>query len=440
MSKTKTSNGFTKFPLLLIGLCLIAFLGLGYVDFNTAKNQSRAVSAFGKISQTWVSNQDGLQIESARLGLKNAKSENKTFTIPLKPSPNFKQAWNLQYPQNKAPLQVAPNPGSTEAATHLSWDTFWLFYANHCASSFKNTPKPVTGSPKSDIWASRTDIYCYDIYSQLNGAFAYQKKMSVPTLLTIVFFGKVLLILAITSFAGLWHRHGYRAAIINAQDRISLEKLQMVFWTAIILGTVSTYSFYNVGLLAANNSQIANTDLFTAIPGALIALMGISIAVPGVAAVLYAGKDEDVEDKDKALSALHNNNLPPAKLDKSGPSYSQLVSKLTEDGRDEVDFSALQNLLITMLLMSFYITLIITIIKGVQPASLLLANQHGMPLFSQLPDIGATFTALLGISHVAYLTVRGLAKGGGDTTITPLADPVPAPGDADTKDDPPAVP
>ena len=72
---------------------------------------------------------------------------------------------------------------------------------------------------------------------------------------------------------------------------------------------------------------------------------------------------------------------------------------------DTVDVSRLQNVVITVtLVLGFFSYLLGMMAENISAANVLAATDK--PLFTSLPDLGATFASLLFASHATYLVAK----------------------------------
>lgn len=217
-------------------------------------------------------------------------------------------------------------------------------------------------------------------------------------------------ILIILMGIGFINKGRWLEVFINEKNRITLERLQIVIWTGIILSAVASYSFISAGVLAHTPKALSLNPTFPKVPGPLLILLGVSIAaMPAIAKGIEfiqgnsgRGNDSDVQ----AQIAAETLRIRSANLHRpDNPSWKDLFHQHTDDGT-KLDFSAIQNLLITFLLTSFYVTLILAMLKNITSESLILAANTGTAIYASLPEINPAFTTLLLASHGAYLAVK----------------------------------
>jgi NhaP-type Na+/H+ and K+/H+ antiporter len=82
---------------------------------------------------------------------------------------------------------------------------------------------------------------------------------------------------------------------------------------------------------------------------------------------------------------------------------------------DTVDVARLQNVLISVMLVSSYLLFLIELMSGIRMEASLGASNAA--LFKELPNLGVTFTSLLGVSHATYLVSK--AHNGKDLNASP---------------------
>ena len=131
--------------------------------------------------------------------------------------------------------------------------------------------------------------------------------------------------------------------------------------------------------------------------------MGISVSTPILAHFIRNVQN----DGSKKLG------IRPAKLDiRKGvgePKITDFFTAQTQDNSDEFDFSAFQNLLFTLLLSGFYMMMITSVLNGFEFDHVISAwvEDVDKSLLPGLPKLGASFTALVLVSHSAYLIAMG---------------------------------
>jgi len=169
----------------------------------------------------------------------------------------------------------------------------------------------------------------------------------------------------------------YRGAFVDDRNKLSLSRVQMFLWTALVLSAYLSAGLANVGLGAAEPLAIS-------VPQTLLQAMGLStISLVAAPAVLHGIKKGDVTA-----------NASPA-----GSSWTDLVQGdevATENG---VDLGKLQLLFVTIVL-----TLGYAVVLGHAYVD------HGLTTVKALPSIDTAFIVMLGISHGGYLAKKAVPR------------------------------
>lgn len=202
--------------------------------------------------------------------------------------------------------------------------------------------------------------------------------------------------------------------LIDERNRISLSRLQLVCWTVLLLGGYWTLALWRVG---------AGIPGFPAMSYDLWLLLGITSISPLASALILQTKaTASPPVAASAPPAVQGAlpvavNPPPANaVVPAGVTSLGMLDKRTDadhaglmdiflgeevDNRHTVDVSRLQQVIFTLLLLVTY-----AFALGARFASL----GTGEPPSYDMPPVDATFVGLLGLSHAAYLTAKGLPK------------------------------
>jgi hypothetical protein len=97
-------------------------------------------------------------------------------------------------------------------------------------------------------------------------------------------------------------------------------------------------------------------------------------------------------------------------ITESQASLADLFLGEEEANNNIVDISRLQNVIFTVALAFGYSAFLFGIARDVSPKEIFDTLNAGRVLFASLPDPGATFTELLGLSHAAYLVTKAAPK------------------------------
>jgi hypothetical protein len=190
-------------------------------------------------------------------------------------------------------------------------------------------------------------------------------------------------LLVLVIFAGLAGRasgKGWLGILIDERGRYSLNHLQIVLWSLLVLSTLIALFIYR------RPPQVLSLE----IPKTLLLLMGISVGSAATAGAVKAGKDV------RNAAVQKQGILPAAAVVPGGqvklpPRPAQVV--LQEEGPlidQVVDVTKFQNLIFTLVIAGVYVTLLVD-----------RANQ-GSPDFPNL-DVVPNLLWLLGVSHAGYL-------------------------------------
>ncbi len=201
--------------------------------------------------------------------------------------------------------------------------------------------------------------------------------------------------------AGIAVRGRYSGVIIDGRGRYSLSRLQALAWTILVLAGLSVAIGTNIARNGGHPGDVA-------LPGELIALMGIS----GGAAVFA----QTIKSINGARGTLFVNEAATTHEDASGKvvvkgavdvqqaRISDLIQGEAPDTKDLVDVGKLQNLYFTIIVLSIYGWLVWqTLVREV------MVDKHGAKsLITSMPSINEALIALILISHAGYLTLKAI--------------------------------
>ncbi|MGA7810343.1 hypothetical protein [Bradyrhizobium sp.] len=224
---------------------------------------------------------------------------------------------------------------------------------------------------------------------------------------------------------------------ISPQKRISLARMQVSLWTVVVLGAYATVALFNSGMLAeliqaaqqnGNRQSLLETLVtFPTMPAAILTALGIAVVSPMVSALIKGDVGSTASDIAIGLaddSQIKDNSgvgrfIDQVKGDGSNlevrdapekASLADLFLGETNDSKNLVDVSRLQNVLITLILVCGYGTLLFDMVRDIAPETLVGALNSSKSLFPTLPSPGAVFTTLLAASHGTYLVSKAAAK------------------------------
>ncbi|AIL61774.1 hypothetical protein PSAKL28_25770 [Pseudomonas alkylphenolica] len=202
--------------------------------------------------------------------------------------------------------------------------------------------------------------------------------------------------------AGVW---------IDVRNRVSLARAQVTLWTVVALSGYAALALFNIGFTGVGSGWEAS--VFPTIPTSVAAALGIATASPMISALILPTKDPAqkqvnfVADPDP-----RKRGIPFLGAQSDGLSLNDTpqMASITDMFMGEeianantVDVSRLQNVLITVLLVLGYFAVMLQVTGDISALSLYGTNG---PRFLSLPDLGASFTSLLFVSHATYLVAK----------------------------------
>jgi hypothetical protein len=190
----------------------------------------------------------------------------------------------------------------------------------------------------------------------------------------------LLVLLLFACLAGRASGKGWLGILIDGRGRYSLNHLQIVLWTFLVLSTLVALVLYTRPLGKSLE-----------IPRTLLLLMGISVGSAATAGAIKSGKAV------RNAAVQRQGILPAAAVMPGGQVYlpprpAQMV--LQEEGPlidQVVDVTKFQNLIFTLVIAGTYVTLLIDQANNGSP---------GFPDLDSVPNL----LWLLGVSHAGYLT------------------------------------
>ncbi len=191
-------------------------------------------------------------------------------------------------------------------------------------------------------------------------------------------YAALLVLIVFACLAGKASGKGLLGILIDGRGRYSLNHLQIVLWTLLVLSTLVAL-FIDSGFAAKPALDIPKT---------LLLLMGISVGSAATAGAIKSGKDV------RNAAVQKQGVLPAAAVIPGGqlvlpPRPAQVV--LQEEGPlidQVVDVTKFQNLIFTLVIMGVYVTLLI--------------KAKGSPAYPDLDSV-QNLLWLLGVSHAGYL-------------------------------------
>ncbi len=209
--------------------------------------------------------------------------------------------------------------------------------------------------------------------------------------------------------AGVW---------IDTRNRVSLARAQVTLWSIVALAGYAALMMFNVGMSSILNvpGDFSIYNAFPSIPASVAAALGIAVGSPMLSALILPTKDKDQPDLvvRGADSDLSKRGVPffgtaSDGLDKrDSPAQASIADIFMGEEKadaDTVDVSRLQNVVITVTLVLGFFSLLIAMTSAITPDAIMKATKLA-PIFTSLPNPGATFASLLLVSHATYLVAK----------------------------------
>jgi hypothetical protein len=187
----------------------------------------------------------------------------------------------------------------------------------------------------------------------------------------------------------------WRGILIDARNKLSLSRLQMIGWTLVVLSAIVTAALANI-------SYNSDSPLDIEVPSELWVLMGIStgslVASPAILSnkAQRPARTQDVEAmkkvlgvKEKSIGLLACNNHP------EDARWADLLMGEEVGNFRHVDLGKLQMFLFTFILVLSY-------------AAAIAAMFREAGVIEGLPKVEDGMNVLLGISHTGYLANKTL--------------------------------
>ena len=387
MNTRKTTRSW--FGIFIIACGLLLFFGTSEAVFNIGENLSRSTKNFTDPTYFSAPKNIGEDDEKEWFGKSPMKE------VSLEHKKEIIDVWNLSL----------ADPSNNEE--------FWYKYALKCAE-YSQVEETVYHLKKPQgTFCER--LYFYHVQSQFDSdkpildvfgkALNFEKPFyGLGWRLKKMYFWLCIASVIVMIGAGLNTKYQrYFSILVNREGRYSLPLLQMTIWSIILFSSVALYGCLNTGIISSFPSQIWKISVFPIIPVELVLLMGISVSTPILAHFIRSVQN----DGSKKFG------IKPAKLDiRKGvgePKITDFFTAQTQDNSDDFDFSAFQNLLFTFLLSGFYMMMITSVLNGFEFNHVISAwvKEIEKSLLPGLPKLGASFTALVLVSHSAYLVAMG---------------------------------
>ena len=207
--------------------------------------------------------------------------------------------------------------------------------------------------------------------------------------------------------AGVW---------IDTRNRVSLARAQVTLWTAVALAGYAALALFNIGFagIVSSAADMAKFAAFPVMPASIAAALGIAAASPMISALILPTKDapeksgiairgeEDLRIRGMPFFGAESEGLQK----RASPRLASIADIFMGEEKanaDTVDVSRLQNVVITVMLVLGFFSYLVAMTSSINAATMLSARG---PIFTSLPELGATFTSLLLVSHATYLVAK----------------------------------
>jgi hypothetical protein len=215
------------------------------------------------------------------------------------------------------------------------------------------------------------------------------------------------LLVGLTCVVSLGLTGSWRGMLIDARNRFSLSRLQMLAWTLLVLPAVYAAILVNLAIRAPNPLEVE-------VPSTLWMLMGLSTTSLAATPLIRTTKESRPADPTQEARTL--DTLAARRGDATGESLGAVgqvvVNRRPQDARvgdlfagEDVGNAALVDLSKVQLA---YVTGILWLAYAVALANLFRPGDGSR--IAALPGLDSGLVALLGISHIGYLTAKAFPQ------------------------------
>jgi hypothetical protein len=267
--------------------------------------------------------------------------------------------------------------------------------------------RAAVATDQNQVWKKYYFGWMYGLTAWVTGlsSDAGSTSIAVPYVITLIGTAGLLAALGLSTkgrVAGIW---------IDTRNRVSLARAQVTLWTMVVLSGYLVLSMFNIGFAAVLQSPeaLVSYHAFPSIPESVAVALGISTASTMLSALILGTKDKEPElnfagAQDPATRGAAFFGVQTTGLDKRAiPAQASLTDIFMGEenaNSDTVDVARLQNVLITITLVFGFFSLLLEWMSDIKMVTMLNAREA---IFQSLPQLGATFTSLLGLSHATYL-------------------------------------
>ncbi|OAV51476.1 hypothetical protein A6U98_01435 [Rhizobium sp. WYCCWR10014] len=228
----------------------------------------------------------------------------------------------------------------------------------------------------------------------------------VPTFVNLagIWLGAVLLLTVVAGVVGKGFYGSVLGVLIDSRNRLSLSRLQVLFWSVLVLSLFSVTSIFLVG-------ATGTVGALPQYPWAIWALLGISIGTTPLSGLILLSKSTQPPQPNAEQSIMADPNSTnvgrvEVNLSQNGWSFLDFFRGEEVANRNEIDISRFQYFVITLVLMIIFVGLVTNELWTLQTAQDWLAWAKD----KSYPHLNETFIGLLALSHGSYLGMKLLAK------------------------------
>jgi hypothetical protein len=265
-------------------------------------------------------------------------------------------------------------------------------------------------------WKGKDLPWMHAVAGYLNGNTAQSGSVSIVAAFLIVLLGIAGLVVGL----GIGTKGRATGVWIDTRNRVSLARVQVTLWTIVALAGYMVLTMFNIGFsgILPSSAELAAYQAFPLIPASIAAALGIATASPMVSALILPTKDTAGQETQftiagsSADAASRARGVPFFGTASSGlekrpsPALASMADIFMGEenaNADTVDVARLQNVVITITLIGGFFSILTGMMSDISAVTLLGAKG---PIFTSLPELGATFTSLLFVSHATYLVAK----------------------------------
>ncbi len=232
-----------------------------------------------------------------------------------------------------------------------------------------------------------------------------------PIALASVLLGTALLMIG----AGISVTGLRRGIMLGARNAFSLSRLQMVMWTWLVLSAILAAAAVRAWGLNGVPTPL-DTTLSIALPGNLLAVLGIAVTSATVAPAILAVKTQGETDY-KATPSLGRKLNGTAfirgqvvyRAHRKEARLDDLIRGDDTGSAGAIDLAKVQNLMLTAILLACYLLMLFNLFASSTDFNLMDPKVMAGP-FTSLPNFTNGMITFLAISHGGYLAYKASPK------------------------------